>query len=293
MTMRSILRLPKQLNEKYARLAALERVNIALSRAAATSSLRSVNPAEPITWEFGGFSQNQEDGIIDFLCRQVQDPNRYFIEIGAGTGVENNTSWLAIAHRYSGLMVEGNPANAEQCWRLLQEFALGVTISSTFVEPDMVKNLADVALHRNPDFLSLDIDGIDYFVLSALVAAGIRPKIVAVEYNSVFGPDRSQTIVYRPGFNYFTFHNSGLYYGVSIAGWRRFFDTLGYQFVTVESNGVNAFFIDPGAFEKKFSAELRGKGRAFRENFYQLSKYRVPWDRQVGMIQHLDFHDIK
>jgi hypothetical protein len=290
--MHPIVHLRKHLREKYLRLTALERVNVALSRAAATSGLRSIDPTEPLTWEFGGFSQNQEDGIIDFLCRHLRDKNRYFIEIGAGTGLENNTTWLAIALRYSGLMVEGNPVAAEQCWRLLQEFALGVTVSSTFVEPPMAKQLAGVALHRNPDFLSLDIDGIDYFVLSALMEAGIRPKIVAVEYNSVYGPDRPQTIVYRPGFNYFSFHNSGLYYGVSIAGWRRFFDALGYQFVTVDSNGVNAFFIDPSAFEETFAEGIQGRGDAFRENFYQWSKYRVPWERQVDMIRHLDFHDI-
>src|SRR4029079_4576029 len=86
------------------------RIALALARAAATSSLRRIDPATPSTWEFSGFSQHGEDGILDYLCGHLRQPNRYFIEIGASNGLENNTTWLAVAKRYGGLMIDGGPA---------------------------------------------------------------------------------------------------------------------------------------------------------------------------------------
>src|ERR1700675_3503795 len=58
-------------------------LSVAFARAAATSSLRVIDPQVPRTWEFSGFSQHGEDGIIDYLCSHLVNPNRFFFEIGA------------------------------------------------------------------------------------------------------------------------------------------------------------------------------------------------------------------
>jgi len=57
-----------------ARLELQVRISSALSRAAATASLRLVDPLRPLTWELNGFSQHGEDGIIDYLCGHVTTP---------------------------------------------------------------------------------------------------------------------------------------------------------------------------------------------------------------------------
>ena len=48
------------------------------------------------------------------------------------------------------------------------------------------------------DFLSIDIDGNDYWLWEALTACS--PRVVALEYNWLFGPERSVTIPYDPQF---------------------------------------------------------------------------------------------
>jgi len=159
-----------------------------------------------------------------------------------------------------------------------------------FVEPETCAEIARLAVHQDPDFLSLDIDGVDYFVMSALVDAGLRPKIVAVEYNSAYGPDKKLAVQYRPGFRYLEAHASGLYYGTSVAGWRAFFERRGYRFIAVDGNGVNAFFVDTNAFDAAFIDNVRGA--TFQENFYQTSKYRTSWEEQFALIRHLDFLEI-
>jgi hypothetical protein len=151
-----------------------------------------------------------------------------------------------------------------------------------FVTIDNAGEVVRLAQERSPDLFSLDIDGNDYHIARALFAAGIRPKIFVVEYNSAFGPDRSETIEYAPTFNFKKAHPTWLYYGVSIAAWKKLFATQGYYFVTVDQNGVNGFFVDPQYFDLQF---LNGiKGVDFAENQFQYTKFGDGHEIQYPLI---------
>lgn len=273
------------------RMIALNRINLALSRGRVTAGLRAINPTNPLSWEFSAFSQNGDDGIIDYLTQKVKNNNYYFIEIGSSSGIENNTSWLAIARKYSGLMIEGDLISAQKCKQIIPSLNLGVECIHLFVDKDNVGQLCELALFKDPDFFSLDIDGNDYYVAEALLKVGFSPKIWAVEYNSAFGPTNALTIEYLKNFNYLTAHKSNLYFGTSIAGWKIFFQRHGYQFVTVDRNGVNAFFIKPEHFDSKFVKDIQGL--RYRENFYLLKKFKMTWEKQFEMIKHMSFFEIK
>lgn len=249
---------------------ARQRIAIALAKGGASMLSRQVDLRDPGTWEFSGFSQNGEDGIIDVLRRQLRATNRYILEIGAADGTENNSSWLLLAERYEGLMIEGDPRQSARARRNVARYSIGSECMSMFVTLGTVDAIMQKLAFMDPDVFSLDIDGNDYHIANALFDRGFRPKIVSVEYNSAFGPDRSVTSVYRDDFRRTTAHPSGLYYGVSIAAWKNFFGRRGYKFITVDANGVNAFFVDPAAIGRdSFLFEI-GSKRQFAENRYQL-----------------------
>lgn len=264
-------------------LRSLQRVNMALVRGGATSALRTLDFTDPGTWEFSGFSQNGEDGIIDLLSRRISHPNRYFIEIGASDALENNTAWLAIARRFSGLWVEGNRAMSDWCSYLFTSLNYGVESICMFVTKDKVTELRDRALYANPDVFSLDIDGNDYHIAEAVLSSGLRPKIFIVEYNSVFGPEMSVTIPYKEDFRGSRAYGENLYYGCSIGAWKKLFARFGYSFVTVDLNGTNGIFIDPKEFDGGFVQNIRGKN--FADNFSQLREYRIDWTGQFELIK--------
>jgi hypothetical protein len=259
-----------------------QRVNIALSKGGAMMYARNIDLTKPLTWEFSGFSQNGEDGILDVLRKQLSVSNRYFIEIGSADGVENNSAWLAVAERYSGIMIEGDPRLVERANRVVVGYSIGAECRNLFVTRENVQELKAIAFHKDPDVFSLDIDGNDYYIAQAILDAGFRPKIFVVEYNSVFGENRSVTVEYRDDFVFTSAHPTQLYYGVSIAGWRKFFDARGYRFVTVDQNGVNAFFVDPNYFNSAFLDGV--KPLYFAENAYQCRKFRMPSEEQFSLI---------
>jgi hypothetical protein len=276
---------------KYFRhLRAMQRVNLALARGGATSRLRNIDPLDPGSWEFSAFSQNGEDGIIDYLTEKLLTPNRYFIEIGSSDGLENNTAWLAIAKKYSGLMIEGDNRHSAFSREIMAGLNIGVECLNLFVNRENIGDLTNNIIHKNPDVLSIDIDGNDYYITKTLIEVGLRPKIVVVEYNSVFGPFNSATIRYRDDFDCSKAHRTQLYYGVSITGWKIFFKPYDYKFITVEKNGVNAVFVDIGAFEPDSFKDL--KGIDFNENFFQMRRFKVNWEQQFELIKEMDFFEI-
>jgi hypothetical protein len=134
------------------------------------------------------------------------------------------------------------------------------------------------------------VDGTDFYIAESLLESGFRPSVVCVEYNSAFGPEIAVTIPYAVGFDYHEAHESGLYYGVSIQGWIRLFARYDYEFVTVDLNGVNAFFIKRDAVD----FEVRGKRRTkFAENFAQRQRLRGDWRSQRALIEALPLVSIE
>src|SRR5574343_1307224 len=113
-----------------------QRIAIALSKGAAMMHARNIDLKSPATWEFSGFSQNGEDGILDVLRKNLKVSNRYFIEIGAADGIENNSGWLVVAEKYNGLMIEGSPHLVERARRTVLGYSIGAEIHNMFVTKD-------------------------------------------------------------------------------------------------------------------------------------------------------------
>ena len=97
--------------------------------------------------------------------------------------------------------------------------------------------LRDAGLEGELDPLSIDIDGNDLWIWEAIDVAD--PRLVVIEYNSTFGPERSVTIHYDPAY---TRSGFGAYYGASLRALVHSGRRRGYRLVAVEPRGVNAFF---------------------------------------------------
>ena len=260
----------------------LQQLNLSLARGNVSRAARRIIPHDPMSWEFSGFSQNGEDGIIEVLLDHLREPNRYFVEIGASDGLENNTTWLSLVRRYSGLWIDADARASSNARTLFTRLNYGVAIEHVFVTQEN----ADLVLRRSrvtdPDVFSLDIDSNDFYVARSLLKGGLRPKICVVEYNSAFGPSASVAAPYEEPLRARREEADKIYYGCSVTAWRSLFGGFGYRFVTVDGNGVNAFFANPRAFPSNFLETLRG--RDFVENFAQLREYPAGWEAQFELI---------
>lgn len=265
-------------------------VNVACSRGSLDLATRKFDPRTPRSWEFSAFSQNGEDGVIDHLLSLVREPNRYFLEIGASNGLENNTAFLAYVKKYEGVMVEGDPRVSRKAKPFVMTMNPGVQYMNLLVTPGNVDVILSACRYTDPDLFSLDIDSHDFHVAQACLDAGLRPKVVCVEYNSAFGPDRPIAVPCTGDSGEGRARPSVFYYGASIMAWRALFEPRGYQFVSVESRGVNAFFIDPATVDED---PLKGvEAMEFAENLGQLERSRGGWKQQFESLATMPFHTV-
>jgi hypothetical protein len=191
--------------------------------------------------EFRVFSQFGDDGILQYLTRKLK-PADSFVEIGAADYREASTRLLLLKDNWRGMVVDSSPRNAEAIRSSPIYWRHDLTAVAAFVSAENVNSL----LERNGftgdvGVLIVDVDGNDYWVWAALNA--VRPLIVGIEYNSVFGPERAVCVPYDPAFERRRAHPSNLYWGASLAALANLGARLGYRLVGSNEAGNNAYFV--------------------------------------------------
>lgn len=81
----------------------------------------------------------------------------------------------------------------------------------------------------------------DYWLLEGLEV--VRPAIIVIEYNSIFGPTAKVTVPYTSDFVCSRAHWSHQYFGASLAALEDLASSRGYALVGATKNAVNAFFV--------------------------------------------------
>lgn len=197
-------------------------------------------PQRVLSQRFHVLSQNEEDGITLALAKLAASSRKRFIELGAGAN-GGNSGFLAESCGWTGLMVDGNEARAA---RLAKRFSrYDVRVASSWITRDNVNDLVcDHGLAGEVDLLSLDIDGNDYWVWRALDVCS--PRIVILEFNPAFGPERAVTVQYDPAFDRAAFKDVTVnFYGASLAAFEHLGREKGYRLVMGEPRGVNVYLL--------------------------------------------------
>ena len=196
------------------------------------------------------YSQTDEDGIILYLLATLGAASRRCVEVAASNGQECNTANLLINHYYDGLLLEGDPGHVREG---IQWYA---THSATYVYPprfvsewvtaENINSILDSNGYTGEvDLLSIDVDGIDYWLWQAVDT--ISPRIVVIEYQPYLGSEESWTVPYDPHFKAsdYPMMNGWLptFCGASLLALVRLGERKGYRLVGSNSLCFNAFFV--------------------------------------------------
>ena len=192
--------------------------------------------------EFRVFSQNGEDGIIQYLLTKIAVDTPTFVEIGVEDYSESNTRFLLMNNYWHGLIIDAGTQHLNYLRHHNLGWQFNIDAVSTFVTCANINDvLRNAGISGDIGLLSIDIDGNDYWVLDAVNA--ISARIVVVEYNSVFGPTAAVTVPYNPAFRRSQAHYSNLYYGASLCALATLMEQKGYGLVGSNRAGNNAFFL--------------------------------------------------
>ena len=188
--------------------------------------------------EFRVFSQFGEDGIIRHLVERVAIPRPLFVEFGVETYEESNTRFLMIDRNWAGLVIDGSAWNLDYIRRSPEYWLHNLKAVQAFVTAENIDGLlAEHGVTGEIGLLSIDVDGVDYWIWRAIDA--VSPAIVVMEYNHRFGPDDAVTVPYDSSFDRRAAHHSIVYFGASLAALVALGRREGYAFVGCGSAGLS------------------------------------------------------
>lgn len=180
-------------------------------------------------------SQFGEDGILLEILNRLGKENLdgWCVEFGARDGIsDSNTYNLIKNHNYKGVLIEGDKNYYNKlCKNFKDDTIVKINKYVTFLGENKLDNiLLNTNIKKNFDFLSIDIDGCDYYILASLNL--YRPKIICVEYNHLI-PNSVEFIQEK---------NFDIKQGSSAKSLTNLAKTKNYQLIA--SSFSNLFFIE-------------------------------------------------
>jgi hypothetical protein len=205
----------------------------ALSKELPTPS--STSPVDDIK-RVSSFSNLDEQSLTLRYLRDLAPGNRCCVDIGASDGVSMSNTYALFGDGWEGIAVEYDGVKFSSLARAYELFS-GVNLAKCKITPENVCALLEG--NEVPErfaFLSLDIDGYDYFVLEQILSR-FRPSLVCAEINEKIPPPVKFTVKWDPHYVWAVDH----FYGLSISQ----LDVLcrQYQYSIVELHYNNAFIV--------------------------------------------------
>ena len=213
------------------------------------------------------YSQNGEDGILEFIFSKIGTTNKFSVEFGVGNGFECNTVYLLEKKGWTGLMMDYG-ADQDIQWKGVLKKAWSnknigfsenikkyvnfskkiikrkersihytLDIKNERITAENIENLFQkYQVPKNFDLLSIDIDYNDFWVWKAI--SKFHPRVLVIEFNSSVPPTESKVVPYDPNAQW----DGTNYFGASLLALKNLSLEKNYTLLGCDSNGINAFF---------------------------------------------------
>jgi hypothetical protein len=182
------------------------------------------------TSERSVYSQGGQDGVLNAIFNQIGIEHYCCMEFGARDGFDlSNTANLAINKNFRRILVDAEPKAAR--------------VSKAFITKDNINDIVNPSYQL--DYLSIDLDGNDYWVWEAIEN---KPRVVSIEFNSKFRNDESVAIEYNENHTW----DGDDYYGASLAAMKKLGNEKGYTLVHRVS-ALDAFFVRNDLIDENYT----------------------------------------
>ena len=193
--------------------------------------------------DFKVFSQNGEDGIIDYLLFSLQIEKPKFIEIGVGDYYESNTRFLFERSSGDGLIIDIIDNFQKRVKKNIKLWRGNLKILNRKIDSEnILATLKEFNFFDNIDLFSIDVDGIDYWILEKMPKKFC--KLIVAEYNPYFGSNLEISVPNDKNFDRSKYHHSNLCFGASLKSIINLLDRKGFIFLGTNLFKNNAFFVN-------------------------------------------------
>ncbi|MBV9201857.1 MAG: hypothetical protein JO229_10070 [Alphaproteobacteria bacterium] len=195
---------------------------------------------------FRCFSQFEEDGKILFIMAVLGIQEGVFLDLGSADGVNSNCANLALNFGWRGFFFDGNSSNIERGRTFYDRHPDTWAYPPIFVcaminRENINQLLTEASVPSEVDFMSIDIDGNDYWIWDALSVT--TPKVVMIETHIEFGMN-DIVVPYDKDYVYPGRHPD--YHGASPVAMEKLARRKGYRLVGANRYGFNTIYVREG-----------------------------------------------
>jgi hypothetical protein len=187
------------------------------------------------------FSQNGEDGILDYIISMLKIERPNFIEIGVGDYVEANTRFIYDRFFPKGIVIDSEKNLKNKVFSNINSWKGDLRVVEERISTENINDIISKNCDFNVDIFSLDIDSIDYWIINKLKSN--ISKIFVAEYNAVFGDSLEVTTPNLENFDRKEYHYSHLCFGMSLKALINIMAKKNFYFIGTNSVRNNAFFV--------------------------------------------------
>ena len=195
---------------------------------------------------FSRFSEFEEDGHLLYLLTLAGSASRTVVEISSQDGRVCMATNLLVHHRWRGFLFDGDPVFVREGQRFFASHPATRSVppvmkSEWFTRENVNQVLAAAGVPDDVDVLSLDIDGNDLYLWSAMT---MRPRILICEFNNAVPSELALTIPYKPDFSFAALPaDQAMFRSASLAAFVAVGRRKGYRLVGMNALGFNAIFL--------------------------------------------------
>jgi hypothetical protein len=195
---------------------------------------------------FSRFSEFEEDGHLLYLLTLAGSTSRTVVEISSQDGRVCMATNLLVHHRWRGFLFDGDPVFVNEGQRFFSAHpatrsAPPVMKAEWFTRDNVNQVLGAAGVPDEVDVLSLDIDGNDLYLWSAMK---MRPRILICEFNNAVPSELALTIPYKPDFSFADLPaEQAMFRSASLAAFVAVGRRKGYRLVGMNALGFNAIFL--------------------------------------------------
>jgi hypothetical protein len=169
----------------------------------------------------GGYSQNGEEQVILDIFDTLGITKGHLVDLGAGDGVSMSNTRALLERGWTGDLYDGDPRGAKD-------------VQKMWIDADTDFKAKVTA---NPDFINIDLDGNDFYVLDELLRL-FKPVLIVAEINPIFFRNDAKAIKYNPDHHW----AGDTYYGMSLSAVEQLAKNYGYTLCHLHA-GINAFLL--------------------------------------------------
>ena len=153
---------------------------------------------------------------------------RHFVEIGASADCQHCAALSLLGAEWTGIVFDGSQSNA------------ALNLRQDWLEPDSIGSvLLKHAVTQAFDFLNVDAGRDTWWLLFSLLAAGVRPRVIAAAFNRNLPPWQALVVEYSAVHEDVT----DCYYGGSLYAFQRLLSAYGYDVLAQDSSAHSMYAV--------------------------------------------------